>query len=49
VLIVGTGALIVKATEFDVAPPGFVTMMVAVLCAAIRFPEIEAVNWLPLK
>jgi hypothetical protein len=41
------GALIVKVNVFDVAPPGFCTVTLAVPCEAMSAADTEAVNWLP--
>jgi hypothetical protein len=42
--------LIVNVNAFDVAPPGFCTVTLAVPCEAMRAADTEAVNWLaPMK
>jgi hypothetical protein len=45
---VGPDVVIEKLTELEDAPPGLTTTMFAVLCAAIKLAETEAVSWLPL-
>ena len=37
-----------NVNAFEVAPPGFCTVTLAVPCEAIRVADTEAVNWLPL-
>ncbi len=39
--------MIVNANAFEVAPPGFCTVTLAVPCEAMRAADTEAVNWLP--
>jgi hypothetical protein len=45
VVIVRPGPEIVKVRAFEVAGPGFSTVMLAVPCVAISAAEIAAVNW----
>jgi hypothetical protein len=40
--------LIVNVNVFDVAPPGFCTVTLAVPCEATRLTDTEAVNWVAL-
>ena len=42
-----SGADIVNVNAFEVAPPGFCTVTLAVPCEAIRVADANAVNWLP--
>jgi len=45
VVIVRPDPAIVKVRAFEVAAPGFSTVMLAVPCVAISAAEIAAVNW----
>lgn len=46
--IEGVGALMVKDAPLEVAPPGFITVTVALPGETIRLAPTDAITWLPL-